>query len=374
MTKNISRKQTLNLSAIGDVVRSGTRPLFAILLALIASAGLIIIAGANPLIAYGAMLKGAVGSMQSISNTLVRVSPLLLGGLGAAIGIKAGLWNVGIEGQMYAGAMGATAIGLVELPVPSWLHILLAILAAAICGALWGMIPAYLRAYRGVNEVVTTIMMNYIGIFFASWMVHEPQPLAQPDAFFPMSRIIVPGARFPILIKGTSLHPGAFIGIILCILMYLMFRYTSFGFRTRMLGANPEASRYAGMKVRRQILLVFLLSSALGGMAGAGEILGLKLRLYDFFVGGVGYEALAAALLVGGSPIGVIFSTIFFAGLKVGATTMQIVTGIEAPMALVIQALCVLFVIGVGFTEKKRAQQGQEEESESVEEAKANGA
>ncbi len=373
MTNKTTLREKFILPGIGEVVLSGARPLIGILMALIVAAILIAFAGANPFIAYGSLIQGAIGSRVSIANTLVRASPLLLGGVGAAIGIKAGIWNVGIEGQMYLGALGATTVALIPLGVPSWLHITLAILAAAVCGALWGLIPAYLRAYRNVSEVVTTIMFNYIAIYLASWLVHEPSPLAEPDTFFPMSRMVLTAARLPILMKGSSLHLGPLIGIAFCILASLFLKYTPFGFQTRLTGSNPEASQYAGINVKRQILIAFLIAAAFGGVAGSAEILGLKLRVYDFFVGGVGYEALAVALLAAGNPLGVIPGALFFAALKAGAASMQISTGIEAPIASVIQALCVLFVIGVGFAEYGRLEKVKEKDEEEDEEAKSYG-
>jgi simple sugar transport system permease protein len=230
----------------------------------------------------------------------------------------------------------------------------LTILAAVGCAAFWGLVPAYLRAYRGVNEVVTTIMLNYVAIFFVSWMVHEPQPLAEPDSFFPMSKILAPTVRLPILMSGTSLHPGFIIGIAACIVIFLAIRFTPFGFRTRMLGVNPDAARYAGVNVRRQILFVLLIGAVMGGVAGAFEIMGLKLRVYQDFVAGVGYESVAVALLAGGNPLAVIPSALFFSALKAGGTTMSIQTGVGAPMTVVIQALCVIFVIAIGVGERKR--------------------
>lgn len=362
MTTKIKEGRRTVLPGIGEVVLTGGRPLLGIFLALIVAAILIALAGANPFVAYSSLVQGAIGNRISIANTLVRASPLLLGGVGAAIGIKAGIWNVGIEGQMYIGALGATVVALIPLEVPSWLHITLAIITAGICGALWGLIPAYLRAYRNVSEVVTTIMFNYLAIYLASWFVHEPSPLAEPESFYPMSKMVLAEARLPILIRGTSLHLGPFLGIAFCVLMYLFLRYTPFGFQTRMVGDNPEASRYAGVNVKKQIMIVFLVAAFFGGLAGSAEILGLKLRVYDFFVGGVGYEALAVALLALGNPLGVIPGALFFAGLKAGAASMQITTGIEAAIAQVIQALCVLFVIGVGFAERGRLDRVKDKE------------
>jgi general nucleoside transport system permease protein len=347
-----SSKRSAFLDKTIDLLLSGGRPILAIVLALLVSAILIWVAGANPIKAYAAMLEGSIGSLAAIANMGVRASPLILGGLGAALCLKAGLLNVGTEGQIYAGAIGATAIGILPLPVPGWLHMTLALVMAFIAGGIWGIVPGYLKAYRGISEVVISLMMNYIGIYLASYLVHEPQPLAQKDSFFPMSPPIVADALLPKLIKGTSLHAGIILGILLCIVVYLILRYTTFGFRTRLVGANLDAARFSGIQINRHIMLVIVLGSALGGLAGAGEVLGLKERLYDFFAGGVGYEAVAVALLANGNPLGVILAGLFFGALKAGANKMQTVVGIATPMAMVIQALCVLFVIGIGLGER----------------------
>jgi len=360
------------LPGIGELALSGARPLIGVFLGLLAGAGLIALSGANPLDAYVAMLQGALGSPQSLANVLVRSSPLLIAGAGVAIGIKAGLWNIGAEGYMYAGAIGAGAVGIAQLQVSPIVHILLAMLAAIVVGTFWGLVPAYLRAYKGVNEVVTTIMMNYVAIYFVSWMVHEPQPMAEPGSFFPMSRVIAPTAKLPILMRGSSLHPGFIIGIVSCILLFLVLRFTPFGFRTRMLGVNPDAARYAGVNVQRQMLMVLLVGAAMGGLAGAFEILGLKLRVFMDFVAGVGYEGVAVALLAGGNPLGVIAAALFFSALKAGGATMSIQTGVGASITVVIEALCVLFVIALGYGERKRLERAEKSE-EREEEVDKNG-
>jgi ABC-type uncharacterized transport system permease subunit len=367
MRKTKEHPKFIFLPGLGELALSGVRPIIGILLGLLAGAVLIALSGANPLDAYAAMLEGAIGSPQSIANVLVRASPLLLTGVGVAIGIKAALWNIGAEGYMYLGAIGAAAVGIVSLHVPPIVHIILAFLVAMVLAGIWGLIPAYLRAYRGINEVVTTIMMNYVAIFFASWMVHEPQPMAEPDSFYPMSKMIAETVKLPILIKGTSLHPGFIIGIASCILFYLIIRFTPFGFRTRMVGVNPEAARYAGVNVKRQMLFALLIGAVMGGVAGAFEIMGLKMRLYMDFVAGVGYEGVAVALLAGGNPLGVIASALFFSALKAGGATMSIQTGVGAPMTVVIEALCVLFVIAIGYGERKRLERVEKAEDEDEE-------
>ena len=364
---NTKKPQFITVPGLGQLALSGARPLIGILLGLLAGAGLIALSGVNPLVAYVAMLKGAVGSPHSIANVLVRASPLLLTGVGVAIGIKAGLWNVGAEGSMYMGAIGAGAVGILPLPLPPIVHITLAILAGAAVAGIWGLLPAYLRAYRGINEVVTTIMMNYVAQYFTAWMVQDPQPMAEPGAFFPMSRILVPTAKLPILMPGSSLHPGFIIGIVACILFYLAIRFTPFGFRTRMLGTNPEAARYAGVNVKRQILFVLVIGALMGGVAGACEVMGLKMRVYKDFVSGVGFEGVAVALLAAGNPLGVIVSTLFFSAVKTGGAAMSVKTGVGGPMTVIIEALCVVFAIAVGYGERRRLERADAAKKENEE-------
>lgn len=364
MNKRKKRPEFISLPGIGELYLAGARPLIGVFLGLLSGAVIIIFSGVNPLEAYSALLVGSLGSPRAFANVLVRASPMLLAGVGVAVGIKAKVFNIGAEGYMYMGAIGAALVAIPRLPVPPLVHVLLSFLAAMALASLWGLIPAFLRAYRGVNEVVTTIMFNYVAIYFVSWMVHEPQPMAEPDSFFPMSRLIAPTAKLPILLKGSSLHPGFIFGLLACISFYLIIRYTTFGFRTRMLGVNPNAGRYAGMNVKRQILIVLVVGATMGGAAGAFEILGLKTRVYMDFVSGVGYEAVAAALLANGNPLGVIASALFFSSLKAGSATMSIQTGVGAPVTVVIEALCVIFVIAIGFGERRRLRKKEKTENE----------
>lgn len=349
-----AKSKFIKVPIFGKLALSGLRPLIGIFLGLLASGVLIAISGVNPFVAYWAMIQGAFGSVSAITNVLVRSSPLLLGGVGVAIGIKAGVWNTGIEGYMYIGALGAAAVGVIAMPIPPIVHIIICMIAAVLLSGLWGAIPGYLRAYRGVNEVTATIMLNYVAIYFTNWLIQEPQPLAEPGAFYPMSKLFQPTAELPTLIKGTSLHPGVFVGIFACLLLAFLLKYTPFGFRTRMLGFNQFAAEYAGVRTKKQVLLVIVLGAMLGGLSGAIEIMGLKKRVFMDFVTGVGYESVAVALLAGGNPIGVIATALFFAALKAGGATMSIRTGINASMTSVIMALCVIFVIAVGVSERKR--------------------
>jgi ABC-type uncharacterized transport system permease subunit len=230
------------------------------------------------------------------------------------------------------------------------------------------LIPAFLKAYRGISEIVITLMLNYVGIQVCSLLVHEPSPLAEKGAFFPQSPPILPSAQLPILIKGTSLHLGIIIGVVAALILYFVLQYTPFGMRTRITGQNPEAARYSGINVKKQIIIVLLLSCGLGGLAGTGEVLGLKLRLFDYFSGGLGYDAIAVALMANGNPIGVILSAFFFGALRAGAGKMETAVGIKSPIAQVIQALAVLFVIMIGFAEYTRTTRREKQEKKIQEE------
>jgi ABC-type uncharacterized transport system permease subunit len=372
MSDKLKKQDRIIIPGIGGLVLSGGRPVLAILLAFSVSAVLILIQGANPLEAYGAMLRGSFGSVAALANTCVRAAPLLLGGLGVAIGFKAGLLNVGIEGQIYLGGSAAAVVGIMPLPVPAWLHLILAVSAGFLGGVLWGLIPAYLKAYRGISEIVVTLMLNYVGIQVCSLLVHEPSPLAEKGAFFPQSPPILASAHLPILIKGTSLHLGIVIGLVAALILYFVLKYTPFGMRTRMVGQNPEAARFAGVNVKKQIVMVLLLSCGLGGLAGTGEVLGLKLRLFDYFSGGLGYDSIAVALMANSNPIGVIFSALFFGALRAGAGKMETAVGIKSPIVQVIQALAVLFVIMIGFAEYKRTTR-QEKQKKQIKEDTGDG-
>ena len=349
----MNKKKTMSLPFIGDFTYTLGRTILGIILGLLVGAILILLSGVNPITAYGYLLEGAFGSMFNFSNVLVRSSPLLLGGIGVALGINAGLWNTGIEGFMYLGAIGATLVAVPELNLPPALHISLCFLLGMILAGLWGFIPGYLRAYVGVNEVTCTIMMNYIAIYLAKWFATSSW-VADKEAFYPMSLKYQKSAQMQYLIRGTSLHIGPFIGIAICLIFAFVLSRTTFGFRTRMLGKNPVAAQYAGVNSKKQIVFIMMLGAMIGGLSGAIEVCGLKRRLYMDFVDGIGYESVAVALVAGGNPIGVIFSALFFSMLKAGGARMAIKTGVSSSMNSIIIATCVLFVIGVGVSDERR--------------------
>jgi len=326
----------------------GSRPLIALVLAFTISGLLILTQRVNPLTAFGAMLNGAVGSVGGLAATGVRAIPLIFGGLSFALAFQAGLFNVGVEGQLLVGAAAATTVAIQAWPIPGWLQMILAMLAAAFAGSLWALIPAYLRAYRGISEIVVTLMLNFIAANFISYLVLDG-PLRRPGAWFPQSPDLVQATWLPLLIPRTSLHAGIIIAVALGILLYNLMKLTPFGFWVRMAGSNPDAAEYAGVNVKAYSLTIMLLAGSVAGLAGASEIMGLRHALFENFSGGLGYDGIAVGLLAAGNPLGVILAALFFGALRAGAGLMQQTVGITTAMADVIQALTVFFVVGMGF-------------------------
>jgi general nucleoside transport system permease protein len=336
-----------------DFILAGSRPVLSILLAFLVSGVIIALQGINPFEAYRVLLEGAFGSVYAIANTCVRTTPLLIGALGMTLGVRGGIFNVGAEGQLYIGAAAATAVGLIPLPVPSWLHITLALIAGILGGSFWALLPAFLRAFRGISEIVVTIMLNFVGIYLVSYLVHEPRLLAEEGASYAQSRTILQSTFLPILVPGTSMHIGILIAVALAFILHFVLNYTEFGFRTRMVGANPDAASYAGVKVKYSLFTTFLIVGGFSGLMGAVEILGLKHSLYDLFSGGMGYETVSVALLGGVNPLGVLGSAFFFGGLRAGGNLMQQTVGVASSMVQVIQALAVLFLAGFGMSKRR---------------------
>lgn len=325
-----------------------SRPLLAILAAFLVGSLLILSQGVSPIEAFSAMIKGSVGSVGALAATAVRATPLLFGGFSFVIASRAGLFNVGVEGQLLVGAAAATAVAIQPLPIPGFLHVTLCLIAAAIGGALYALIPAYLRAYRNLSEVVVTLMMNYIALNLISYLVLDG-PLKRPGAWFPQSPDIMTTAWLPKLIDRTSLHAGILVAIVIGIILTLVLKFTPFGFRVRMVGTNPNAARYAGLNDKVYMLVVMIMSGAIAGLAGASEVLGLRHALFENFSGGLGYDGISVGLLAAANPIGVFLASFFFGALRAGAGLMQQTVGIQTAIADVIQALTVFFVVGTGF-------------------------
>lgn len=319
----------------------------AVALTAIAGALLLWIGGYDPLRAAAAMVRGSVGSREVfLSITLVRSVPLILTGLAVAFAFRAGVWNIGAEGQLYAGAVAAVWVGLNGGGLPAALLVPAVLLAGAVAGAAWALVPTLMRVRLGVGEVITTILMNFVGIHLAAYMVHGP--LREARGVFPQTDPIAAAARLPRLFPGTRLHAGFAIALGLAIAVALVVRSTRFGFQLRAVGASPRAAAVSGRIDPTRILVVaFIASGAMAGLAGGVEISGLTYALYEDLSPGWGYTAIAVALLAGLRPGGVVVTGVFFGALQAGAGAMQRDAGIPAAWVGVVEALVILAVLAL---------------------------
>jgi simple sugar transport system permease protein len=326
-------------------------PLISALLALAATlavaAGALALGGHDPALAFRALVRGAFGSPTALlSVTLVRTVPLLLTGLAVALAFRAGVWNIGAEGQLYAGAAAAVWFGLAAGALPPVLAITGALGAAGIAGALWAGLPAWMRLRLGIGEVITTLLLNFVAIQLAAWLVHGP--LQEARGVFPQTDAIAESARLPMLVSGTRLHLGFGVGLIAAVSLWGLLRFTRAGFMIRAIGGSESVASTSGrIAVGRTVAGVFLASGLLAGLAGGIEVTGVTHALYENLSPGHGYTAIAVALLAGLHPLGVVLTAMLFGALEAGASAMQRSAGVPAAWVNGIQALVILSVLAV---------------------------
>ena len=345
-------------------------PLFAVLAAFLIGAVILLLQGVNPLEAYSAMIVGAFGSKNGLSDTLVKAVPLMLVGIGIAIAFRGGVINIGAEGQLIVGALLTTFVG-VQLgeQLPGYLGIILGLMAGALMGGIWGAIPGFLKARLGVNEILSTIMMNQIAIQIGFFLLRGP--MIDPAEVAAGTNIPAEcmsfrselgltgylGELYGVLVEPSRLHSGLIFAIAMAILIYIFLWRTTIGYRIRAVGLNPHASRYAGMHVQRTMVLSMTLSGLFAGLAGAVEILGLHHRMFEptAVSAGYGFSGIVAALFGKLHPLGIIPASILFGGLLVGGDKMQRATQIPQVLITAILGLVVLFVITTDYFVRKRA-------------------
>jgi len=318
------------------------KSLWAVLAALLVGSILIAAAGSNPIKAYAVLFHGAFFEYEGFASTLVKACPLIFAGLAFALPLWTGVFNIGTEGQIYIGALFATVVALHAPEMPAWVHILLCCVAGAIGGALWALLPAILKAYYRINELIVTLLMSYVAINIVSYFVNGP--MMEAGAPYPYSREIPEKLFLPFVLPGTDAHIGVLVGVCFAILLFVVFRRTTFGFSLITIGRNPDAARYAGMSVQKLTVLAFLMSGALAGLAGTFEVLGLKYRLFHLFSPGYGYDGIVVAFLAGANPLFVVVSSLFLAGLRSGANIMQRVAGVQTTVVGAVQGLVIIFV------------------------------
>ena len=319
-------------------------PVAAAALALVISAVPLAWAGAPVLAAYGRLLQGALGSTFALTETLARATPLILTGLAAAVAFRAKLWNIGAEGQLYAGALAAVALGSGALGLSGAMLLPGVVLAGALAGALLLLVPALLKVRLGVDEVVTTLLLNFVVLLFVQMMLEGP--LKDPMGMgWPQSPPVLADAELPKLVARTRLHLGLVLALVLAVLAWLYTTRTVWGFEARAVGANREAARYAGMPVGRVLLRTALFSGALAGIAGASEVAGLKGYLTQDLSPGFGYAGIVVAMLAQLNPLACVPAALFVAGVFVGADSMSRALGVSSYLANLIVATALLTML-----------------------------
>jgi ABC-type uncharacterized transport system permease subunit len=314
--------------------------------------------------AYGSLFEGSIGSpsvmlaairsgdSKELANafypffdSLVTATPYIFAGLAVAVGFRCGLFNIGAEGQLFIGAICSVWVGFAFKGLPAIVHIPLALLAGAAGGAVWASIPAILKAKAGAHEVINTIMMNYIAFRLNEWLLSDKGPLKRPDSANPISPFIEKSAELPRFFPDPiRFHLGFFIALGVAFLVWWFLFKTTLGFELRTVGANPNAAKYAGMNITRNLIIAMCLSGALAGLAGANEVLGVNHNLAVSFSSGYGFDSIALALLGKSHPLGVVLAALLFGFLRGGATRMQAIARIPVEIISVIQALIIAFI------------------------------
>jgi ABC-type uncharacterized transport system permease subunit len=325
-------------------------PVLAVFSALVIGAVIIVLAGESfptALEAFAALARGSVGSLSAVSETLVAAAPLILAGLAVAIGFRAGLFNIGGEGQILMGGMAAVAVGFSLEGLPWFIHLPLALLAGLIGGGIWGFIPGVLKARTGAHEVIVTIMMNFIALRLTDWLLKTSfyQVEGRND---PVSKSVLESARLPQLLDWVDPQLRLHAGIILALgaawfTHWLLFKST-WGFEFRAVGYNADAARYGGVKLVRALPFVMFIAGSMAGLAGANQTLGLLFRATPGFSANIGFDAIGLALLGRSHPWGVVAAGLLFGALRAGGQQMQVDPGVGIDIVTVIQALIIVFI------------------------------
>jgi len=328
-------------------------PVASAVVALLLAAIPLALAGADVARAYVEMARGVFGSVFAFSEMLTRATPLIFTGLAAALAFRARLWNIGAEGQLYLGAMAAVAVGTGAIQAPAVVLVPLIVLAGCVAGAIGMAVPALLKARFGADEVVTTLLLNFIILIFVQMMLEGP--LKDPMGLgWPQSAPILDQGMLPTLIERMRVHSGLIVALVAAAAAQVMLARSVWGFRLRAVGENAAAARHAGIPVRRTLIGVALVSGALAGMAGVGEVAGLKGYLTADLSPGFGYTGIVVAMLAGLSPAGVVAAALFIASVFVGADSMSRAMGVSSYLADLVVAMSLLCVLIGGFFARYR--------------------
>lgn len=327
---------------VSGVTRLISIPILAVFTALLMGAITIWASGGDPITGYIGLWEGSLGKTRSLSETVVAATPYMFAGLAVALGFRGGLFNIGVEGQLFMGSVCAAWVGYAITGLPGIVHVPLALLAGCLGGALCAGIPGLLKAKVGAHEVITTIMVNYIAISFTNWLVTGP--MQDPNTIVPQTRKVLPSATLPPLFAHYRAHWGSILALLVAVLVYWLLWKTVLGFEIRTVGASATAAQYAGISVSRNIVLTMLLSGALAGAAGAIDVIGLNRYFSPAFSIGYGFDSIAVAVLGQNHPLGVIPAALLFGAMNNGAGLMQLRTQAPVFIISVIQALILMFV------------------------------
>ena len=324
-------------------------PVCAILLAFAAGSIVILLVGENPLTAYWALLRGMFGSWDRVAASLGRSTPFIGAALAVAFAFRAGLFNIGVEGQLLVGATAAAWVGTWDFvaDLPGAAAVPFIMIAGLIGGGIYGMVPGVLKARTGAHEVITTIMLNSIAVLYIRWLVGSQDPVILRDmtASVPRTALLPDAARLPEFVDSEPpLHLGFLVMLALCVFVWFVLQRTTTGFEIRMSGANPHAARYAGVSVNRVIILVMTLAGSFAGLAGAGEITGTSGFLSPGVFVAVGFDSIAIALLARANPFAIVPAAVLWGSMLAGAPLMQQETGLSIDIVRIVQALVLLFV------------------------------
>jgi general nucleoside transport system permease protein len=321
-------------------------PVLAVFTALVLGAVIIALTGGDVAKAYQGLWEGSLGRPRSISDTLVRTTPYIFGGLAVALAFRGGLFNIGVEGQITMGSLATAFVGYALTGVPFPVHLILAVLAGFVIGALWGAIPGYLKATVGAHEVIVTIMLNYVAINLANYLLSGPMKDKNPAIAIAQTAPVLQSARLPPLLPDPQyrVHYGVVVGVLAALAVWWLIQKSTLGFEIRTVGANPHAARYAGISVGRTITVLMALSGGLAGLAGAMDVVGLNYYYAAAFTAGYGFDSIAVALLGRSDPFGVLPSALLFGGLAAGSARMQFLSQIPIDIIHLVQALVLIFV------------------------------
>ena len=318
-------------------------PIAAVVATLILSAIPILIAGGELFKSYFYLFYGALGTRFNLLETFVKASPLLLTGLAVAFAFRAKFWNIGAEGQLLAGALAATALGISLKSVPSFTVLPTVIAAGFLAGGLWAFIPAILKTKLKVDDVVSSLLLNYVMIDIMGALLFGP--LQQPGSSWPRSSEIIAAAKYPILLARSRFHLGVLISLLAMLVIWFINGKTTFGYQNKAVGVNLRAARFGGIHTNAVILWTALVSGGLAGLAGVGELCALQYRLIMDISPGYGYSGIVIAMLGNLHPVGVLFASLFFSIIIVGAQTMSRMTGVPVYIAEVIQGMALMIML-----------------------------